>query len=129
MMTPTRSRILPRHVQPRIAKRLLRRHEAKVRVAVVAPRLLRIHVLRRIPLAHLRPDLARKRRGIEQRHAPDAARPASRLAQNVDHIMPDRGDSPEAGDDNPAEEDGVIHRGNAAKPSVENKKAFCQKFP
>ena len=68
-------RVFTRQIQTGISKRLLRRHKSKVRVAIIPPNLLRIHVRIRIPAAHLGPDLAGVTRGVKQRHPVDAIAP------------------------------------------------------
>jgi hypothetical protein len=58
--------VLPVHINAGISESLFGRHEPKMRIAIVASRFLRIHVLRRIPVAHLGSNLAGKIRRIKE---------------------------------------------------------------
>ena len=97
IITPTRSPSSFVHIDSRIRARLLRRNETEMRVAIVSPRLLRIHVLRRIPIAHLGADLTRKLRWIEKRHSLTPATAGHQARPERFNIVADRRDHTEAG--------------------------------
>ena len=116
------------HIQAGIRHRLLRRDETEVRVAIIPARLLRIHVLRRIPVANLRADLAGKLARIEKRHPLHAA-PTGDAGST--RTRPHRGRSRSRHQDQSRRRDARRRsfHGEQRSRISENKKAFCQKFP
>jgi hypothetical protein len=115
--------ILPGRVETGVAHRLAGRAKAEVRVAIVAPRVLRIHVLGGVPIAHLGADLAGVVRRIELRDAVDAAAAGDEAGPEGIDRMAQRSDGAQTGD-NDATGSGLIHNrqerqtigGSAGKP-------------
>lgn len=120
--------ILAGHVDSRIGHRLLRRHETKVRIAVVAPRFLGIHVLRRIPIEHLGANLAGELGRIELRHPLDAATTGQQAGPERINVMTDRGHDPEPRHYDPTRRGWCFHRHDRALKSLKTKRRSARNF-
>ena len=88
MITPDAVTVLLGHVEARVLHRLLRRHKAEMGVAVVAPRLLRVHVRVASQSRTSAPIWQAKSVGSKCVIRPTPALPASKLAQNASTSWP-----------------------------------------
>ena len=84
-------------MEPGIAHRLAGGAKTELRVAIVAPRILRIHVQGGVPVAHLGADLAGIVGGIELRDAVDATAAGDETGPEGIDRMAERSDGAEQG--------------------------------
>ena len=73
-----------------------------MRVTVIAPRLLRIHVIGWIPIAHFRPDLTGKVLRIKQRYPVNTPSACHQTFPKSIHGVADGGNYPEPRDNDAA---------------------------
>jgi len=100
--------ILLRHVEAGVFHGLLGGAETQMRIAVVAARLLGIHVLGGIPPTHLGADLRGEIGGVKQGHTIDAALAGHQAGPKIVHRVADRGDGTQAGDNDAAGRGSVL---------------------